>query len=137
ASVYRALKPIVQKEPPFHNPPRGAEARRAHWVKPRLVAEVAFTEWTDDGTLRHPSFQGLRADKPATDVVRERAAASAEKDPPPASRTSSKAPVHSRAKDDPDSVAGVRLSNPDKLLYPEAHLSKRDLALYYAAVGDW
>src|SRR5438067_641675 len=137
ASVYRALKPLVQKEPPFHNPPRGAEARRAHWVKPKLVAEVAFTEWTDDGTLRHPSFQGLRADKPATDVVRERAAAPAEKDPPSTSKASTKPPARSRAKDDPDAIAGVRLSNPDKLLYPEARLSKRDLALYYAAVGDW
>ena len=35
----------------------------AHWIRPDLVAEVAFTEWSDDGALRHPSFQGLRADK--------------------------------------------------------------------------
>ena len=43
----------------------------AHWVKPELVGEVTFTEWTRDGTLRHPSFQGLREDKRARDVVRE------------------------------------------------------------------
>ena len=78
ASLERSLKLLVQKESPFHNPPRGAEARRAHWVKPVLVAEVEFTEWTDDGTLRHPSFQGLRADKPAAEVVREREAAPAD-----------------------------------------------------------
>ena len=47
-------------------------ATRAHWVEPKLVAEVAFTEWTSDGRLRHPSFQGLREDKKATEVVRER-----------------------------------------------------------------
>jgi bifunctional non-homologous end joining protein LigD len=42
-------------------------------VTPTLVAEVAFSEWTNDGRLRHPSFQGLRTDKPASAVVRERA----------------------------------------------------------------
>ena len=55
------------------NPPRGFEAKGAHWMRPDLVAEVAFTEWSDDGALRHPSFQGLRLDKKATEVVRERA----------------------------------------------------------------
>jgi bifunctional non-homologous end joining protein LigD len=55
---------------PFGRPPRGAAAAR--WVKPELVAEVAFTEWTADGRLRHPSFKGLREDKPAAQVIRER-----------------------------------------------------------------
>ena len=45
-----------------------------HWVEPKLVCEVAFTEWTNDGRLRHPSFQGLRKDKLAKDVIRERPA---------------------------------------------------------------
>jgi len=80
ASLHRTLTGLVQEAPPFHNPPRGAEARRAHWVKPVLVAEVTFTEWTDDGTLRHPSFQGLRSDKPAKDVVREREAVTSKRD---------------------------------------------------------
>ncbi|HEY7903313.1 MAG TPA: DNA ligase D, partial [Casimicrobiaceae bacterium] len=61
--------------PPVVNPPRGAAARGVHWVKPVLVAEIAFTEWTHDGTLRHPSFLGLREDKKAADVTREREAA--------------------------------------------------------------
>ena len=69
-----ALKRRAIRTPPFANPPAGAEGRRAHWVKPDLVGEVAFTEWTRDHTLRHPSFQGLRKDKPARDVVREQPA---------------------------------------------------------------
>jgi len=56
ASLRKRLDGLTQKEPPFSNPPRGAEARRSHWVKPQLVAEVSFTEWTDDGILRHLSF---------------------------------------------------------------------------------
>ena len=68
------LEKLATDKPPFTNPPRGAEGRRATWVKPRLVAEVSFTEWTRDGTLRHPSFEGLRLDKKAGDVVREKPA---------------------------------------------------------------
>jgi bifunctional non-homologous end joining protein LigD len=67
----KRLRPLEQDTPAFHNPPRGAEARRSHWVKPVLVGEVAFTEWTNEGTLRHPSFQGLRKDKAAREVIRE------------------------------------------------------------------
>jgi len=42
-----------------------------HWVEPRLVGQVGFSEWTEDGELRHPRFQGLRRDKPPGEVVRE------------------------------------------------------------------
>lgn len=55
-------------------PNRAWTGPHTHWVTPRLVAEVSFSEWTDDGRLRHPSFQGLRADKPAREIARERAA---------------------------------------------------------------
>lgn len=136
AELSRRLADLVQRASPFHNPPRGAEARRAHWVRPVLVAEVSFTEWTDDGTLRHPSFHGLRADKPAAEVVRERAL------PMPAIETPSKpsprppgAAVRPGA--DKNTVAGIALTNPDKLLFPEAGITKRQLALYYATAGEW
>ncbi len=65
------LDPLVVRVPPFTPPPTGRLGREAHWVKPVLVAEVAFTEWTTDGKVRHPSFQGLREDKRAEEVVRE------------------------------------------------------------------
>jgi len=60
--------PRVRPDPPFVNPPRLPDVT---WIEPDLVAEIAFTEWTREGTLRHPSFKGLRDDKPAGDVVRE------------------------------------------------------------------
>jgi bifunctional non-homologous end joining protein LigD len=137
----RQLDALVQTRPAFGNPPRGAEARRAHWVKPELVAEVAFTEWTEDGTLRHPSFQGLRTDKKAAEVVREHPAA-AESDSGPARSAPRQESVRTRAsarrasQDDAD-FAGIHLSNAQKLLYPEAGISKRDLAAYYESIGEW
>jgi bifunctional non-homologous end joining protein LigD len=136
---------------PFVNPPTGAEGRRAHWVKPELVGEVSFTEWTRDGTLRHPSFQGLREDKRARDVVRETPAhlehssaapSVADKprqrgrEPQPAGRTKTATRKRGGAEAE-DTIAGVAISNGDKLLYPEAKGSKRDLAEYYVAIGDW
>jgi bifunctional non-homologous end joining protein LigD len=68
----RRLAAIEIDAPPFESPPR---VRGVHWVKPTLVAEVSFTEMTRDGRLRHPSFEGLREDKPSRQVVLERPAA--------------------------------------------------------------
>ena len=159
ASLADALQKRVVDKSPFVDPPTGAEGRRAHWVKPDLVCEVTFTEWTRDGTLRHPSFQGLREDKRARDVVREEPAhtapdgASADGPPPtpgsarPRKRatTSSRDPASKRtgtarrslAAKSPDTIAGVLISNGDKVLYPEANVTKRELAQYYETIGDW
>ena len=66
-----ALKPLVRKDSPFATAVPRPHAKSATYAEPRLVCEVEFTEWTKDGRLRHPSYKGGRADKPATDVVRE------------------------------------------------------------------
>jgi bifunctional non-homologous end joining protein LigD len=158
ADLKRRLSRLERKTPAFSHPPRGAEARRSHWVEPELVGEVAFTEWTEDGILRHPSFQGLREDKPPTDVVRElpepakktvkaaKAAPTAQaamrtkaaKKAPAAKEApaAEKAPAKTAAKGKDTEVAGVRLSNPGKILYPGQGLTKLDLARYYEAVAD-
>ena len=111
--VLAKLKSLEVKEPPVDVP--RADSRNAHWVKPSLVAEIAFTEFTAAGTLRHPSFLGLREDKPATTVRRENAK-----------------PLTTSEKTAAD--YGVKISNPDRLIFPEAKLSKGDLADYYARV---
>lgn len=67
----RKLERIERDTCPFDPPPSGALGRHAHWAKPQLVGEVVFTEWTEDGKIRHPSFQGLRADKKPREVRRE------------------------------------------------------------------
>lgn len=149
------LRDLATDKPPFVNPPTGADGRRAHWVRPELVGEVSFTEWTRDGTLRHPSFEGLREDKPAREVVREDAtpregAVDARRDEArdapqrAAPARTSRATVSKRATktarrhsgDAPNEIAGVAISNGAKLLYPEAGITKLDVARYYEAVGE-
>jgi bifunctional non-homologous end joining protein LigD len=90
-----------------------SEARGAHWVKPELVAEIAFAQFTADNVVRHASFLGLRGDKKAKEVVAEM-------------------PQHAPepAQDD------VRISNPDRVIFPESKVTKGELAAYYRAVGD-
>lgn len=87
------------------------------WVEPALHAEVAYTERTTDGHLRHPVFHGLAEQREAD---RADTSSGGKIMPAPANR-----------------VAGVALSNPDKVYYPEANLTKRDLAVYYEAVAAW
>ena len=88
-----------------------AEARGATWLRPKLVAEVAFAEFTAEGSVRHGSFLGLRGDKPAADVKPERAEAAPADDP------------------------GVKITNPDRVIFPESGQTKGDLAAYYTAVA--
>lgn len=75
ASLASQLAPLERPDPPFVDRVREGTA---HWVEPRLVANIAFTEWTRDGRLRHPRFEGLRPDKDASGVVRERPSAGAD-----------------------------------------------------------
>ena len=76
----KRLERLEVARSPFEPPVADSSLRRhAHWVRPELVAEIAFAEWTDDGRIRHPSMQGLRADKAPRDVVRERPAATSER----------------------------------------------------------
>jgi bifunctional non-homologous end joining protein LigD len=66
----KALSSLEQRDPPFD---AGAVPRHGvRWVKPELVAQIAFAEWTPNGQLRHPRFVGLRRDKHPREVVRER-----------------------------------------------------------------
>lgn len=90
-----------------------AMTRGARWVKPELVAEIAFTEMTPDGLLRHPSFLGLRGDKPASDVVIE--------EPAPLPGTPR-----------PDAVT---ITHPDRVIFPDSTLTKGDLAAYCRAIA--
>jgi bifunctional non-homologous end joining protein LigD len=145
----KELKSRHVDKPQFRNPPTGSERRGVTWVEPALVAEVEFTEWTGDGRLRHPSFVGLREDKPATQVVREKpqSPAALANDSDGAMKTKSKTKTAGRGKslftkgkshsNESTAVAGVRITNPDRVLYPDQGITKRQLAEYYERIADW
>ena len=115
--------------------------RVATWVKPRFVVQVAFTEWTADNRLRHPSFLGIREDKKVSEVVKEepvpakkktvstRSRGAAEKKEPPAS-------PRLRVNKSLPSANEVTLTNPGRILYPRDGITKQDVADYYAAVSE-
>jgi len=118
------LRALERRQCPFSKRPTDIRAG-VHWVEPELVAEVVFLGWTRDGLLRQPSFRGLRSDKRAADIVREQPLAA----PPPA-QVRSDARVATR-------VAGIRITNPAKVLYPDPGVTKYELAQYYDMVAEW
>jgi len=128
------LDRIEQTTCPFPSSPAGRLGRNAHWVKPELVCEVVFTEWTSDGKIRHPSFQGLRSDKNPKEIIREQPArrkgAPYTVDP---SVGRGLAPRRNVA----TVVANVAISHPDRVLYPDRKLTKLDLARYYESIAKW
>ena len=110
------LRPLERPTPPFDEVPTMPKVRKADvvWVEPELVCEVEFVEWTHDGRLRAPSYQGLREDKRAEDVRREREAIA------PELRRGSRV---------------LKLSNLDKPFWPEEGITKGDLLAYYRDVA--
>lgn len=128
--IHARLTPLDRDTPPVVNPPKGALARGIHWVDPELVAEVEFAEWTEDRQLRHPAFLGLREDKPSTEVIAEQPAELTPAELAPAETDSAKAATGS-------TVAGVKLTNPDRVLWPDTGTTKLDAARYYEQVAEW
>jgi bifunctional non-homologous end joining protein LigD len=86
ADLTHRLQPLRRADSPFATAVPAPHARGAQWVQPRLVGEVAFTEWTTDQVLRHPSWRGLRTDQNPSQVHQESGGLSAAKNPPPAGR---------------------------------------------------
>jgi bifunctional non-homologous end joining protein LigD len=136
ADLARRLKPLIVDAPPVTGAPR---AKDVTWVKPVLVAEVSFTEWTHDGALRHPSFVGLREDKPASEVKAEAPAHAIEKRGASESKkgvTSPAAPAKREARKVDATVLGVRISHPDRVIDHTTGITKLELAAYYGAVAE-
>src|SRR5579864_8574620 len=122
--------------------PKGVPTKGVRWTEPRLVAEVRYSGWTSDAILRHSSFEGLREDKSPEEVVYPPMGADAAETAGKARPLSKPAKPHASpiaipARDGSISFAGVRLTNPDRVLYPDRGITKLALAQYYAAIEDW
>ena len=145
----RRLDKLAQSKSPFAEVPRREISSSVHWVRPELVAQVEFSNWTDDGILRQPSFQGLREDKPAAEVGLEQAAdkpggrgKESSRKKATASRSGTARHAHPAALAPARSaetveLAGVKLTHANRVLYPDQGITKLGLATYYAGVADW
>ena len=107
--------------------------RDVRFVTPELVAAVTFLEWTDNGRLRHPVFEGLRTDKDAREVVRE-----AVREPAPEAGTRSDEPIRTRTAEAPPPRRDreVKRTNLDKVLFPDGGITKGELLDYYERVTE-
>ena len=132
-SLRDELARYVVPNPPASDTPR---IRNVFWVEPRLVAQVRFTEWTSDNRLRHPSFLGLREDKSPAEVVRERPVAMSSKPAAVKTISATKRPAKKSKAGAEDGPSRVRMTNPDRLLYPRDGITKADIAAYYEAVAE-
>ena len=202
-SVKKELDVLETSRMPFASVPRERSRTPVHWVKPSLVCECNFAEWTDERIVRQASFVSLRNDKPARQIVRETPREGADVQPNPTERSadttanpgaarkrtvkqdaagnsatskaaaskaetseaatskaaaskaetsrtatpkaaaSKTAPARaSRGKkttaaDEPSSIAGVRISHPDRVIDKQTGARKIDLVQYYESVADW
>jgi bifunctional non-homologous end joining protein LigD len=132
------LKEMAASKSPFTGVGVPRNDRNINWLKPKLVAEIEFAGWTEDGMVRQGAFKGLREDKPAAEVETEEPAAPADAavpTPVPARAANRKASAEKPI------VMGVVISHPEKPLWPDAGdgvpVTKLDLAQYLETVGPW
>jgi len=119
-SLMAKLQALATDKDPFHERPRGV---KGHWVRPRLIAEVAFTEWTSDGRIRHPVFHGLRTDKDPQAITREPEVHDVDAKKPPARK-----PGAAKA-------AGLGITHPDRVIDAKSKATKLDLVRYYERIA--
>lgn len=120
--LFDRLSRLKVEGPAVKGLPRGL-VRKALWVKPALLCEVAFTEWTEDGHIRHPSFQGLREDKQPREVLMEKPVAVKAARP--------------EKKDGRLNVLGVGISHPGRVIFEDTGVTKGQLAEFYGAASRW
>jgi bifunctional non-homologous end joining protein LigD len=132
AALLPRLKAVAADKSPFTGANAPRPAPNIHWVKPLLVAEIEFANWTDDGLVRQAAFKGLREDKPAEEVEAELPAPAAT---PVVEPQTAPSPARGR-----EVVMDVKISHPDKALWPDdgagKPITKLELAEYYAAMAD-
>jgi bifunctional non-homologous end joining protein LigD len=129
-SLHTVLRQARQPESPFAD--AVPDARGVTWVAPQLVVDVAFSERTRDGRLRHPTFRGVRDDRNPKEIAMSAATVNAARPAAP------RAPTGARQVDtDDDVVEGIRITHPERVVYPDLGLTKLDIARFYADIQDW
>jgi len=125
-ALHKRMGELERDTAPFSTPPTGSEARGVRWLEPVLVCEVEFAEWTKEGIVRQAVFHGLRADKPAEAITRERAVEPPAEPKPARRRSGGK-----------QEVAGIAISNPERIIDPVSGTTKKGLAEFYLSISEW
>ena len=129
--IHQRLRKLARADSPLAGRLSAAQARGVSWVEPELVGEVEFAEWTREGIVRQASFIALRSDKPAAQIIRERPGVA------PAAQSEEVAPKRKTKASGKPVVAGVAISNPQRVIDAESGTTKLQLAEFYASIADW
>ncbi|AMS17902.1 ATP-dependent DNA ligase [Pseudomonas chlororaphis] len=128
--LHERMQELERDSSPLAKPLTAAQARGVHWIEPQLVAEAEFAEWTREQVVRQAAFIALRSDKPASEIVRERP------------QTSKAVEPHSRStparsdKSAAHSVAGVKITHPERVIDQQSGTTKLQLAQFYASIDQ-
>jgi bifunctional non-homologous end joining protein LigD len=122
---------IKRREPPFKLAPKPRSNEKITWLEPELVAEIKFAAWTEDNLLRQASFKGLRTDKDPKDIKREKADDEIQ---PPSSGKEAERAMEANANN--LIIEGIKISNPDKVIFEEPEITKGDVIRYYAQAAE-
>ncbi|WP_248732527.1 DNA ligase D [Pseudomonas sp. MWU13-2517] len=117
-NLYATLKDLKQDTSPLLQPLKGSQAQDVHWVKPSLVGEVQFAEWTREGLVRQAAFIALRTDKPVTQIIHEQA-----------NRTQSNKPQPEGSQ--------VNITHAERVIDAQSGTQKQQLAQFYTQISDW
>ncbi|NJK85143.1 MAG: hypothetical protein HC906_03440 [Bacteroidales bacterium] len=115
--IFEAMQPLKTDKPVVDAP----DSKHVQWIRPEMVCEVRFSSWTDEKIMRAPSFMGLRTDKDPRDVMLE--------------KPESNSPKTMESKAQFELPAKVKISNPDKIFWPDKQIKKIDVVNYYNEIS--
>jgi bifunctional non-homologous end joining protein LigD len=122
---------IKRTDSPFKVPPKSKSNEKITWLEPTLVAEIKFAEWTKDNLLRQASFKGIRTDKDSVDIKKEKAEDNTQLQSSP---KEVEKPMEANANS--IIIEGIKISNPDKVMFEDPVITKADIVQYYAKVSE-
>jgi bifunctional non-homologous end joining protein LigD len=122
--------PLIISEPKFDNPPKSRQGEKIIWTDPELVAEIRFAEWTSDRRLRQASYKGLRNTNPQDIKLENNSTGMIDEQP------EAEAGEKMNTEENSITIEGIKITNPDRVIYEDSGITKADVVYYYAAVAE-